>query len=104
MADSCILGPKLHCHVVCRNWTREVVLYRDGQELYCRTSGPWEIDGAACEGRGPITRNSRIQGDGFSFSLEAITLIPPVNTLPVLGSDTGLRPIATVRLAAVRLQ
>ena len=72
MADSCILGPKPHSHVVCRNWTREVILYRDGQELFCRTSGPLEIDGVACEGRGRITRNSRVQGDGFSFNLEAI--------------------------------
>jgi hypothetical protein len=73
MADSCILGPARHCHVICRNWTREVVLYRDGEELYCRTGGAWEIDGARCEGRGRITRNSRVQGDDFSFNLEAIT-------------------------------
>ena len=73
MADSCILGPKPHSHVVCRNWTREVILYRDGQELFCRTGGAWEIDGDGCEGRGRITRNSRIQGDDFSFNLEAIT-------------------------------
>lgn len=72
MADSCILGPKRHSHVVCRNWTREVILYRDQQELYCRTSGVWEIDGVACQGRGRITENSRVQGDGFSFNLEAI--------------------------------
>ncbi len=74
MADSCILGPKRHCHVVCRNWRREVVLYRDEEELYCRTDGTLEIDGVAREGRGRITRNSRIQGDEFSFNLEAITI------------------------------
>jgi hypothetical protein len=74
MADSCILGPKRHCHVVCRNWTREVILYRDGEELYCRTGGMFEIDGVARQGRGRITTNSRIQGDGFSFNLEAITI------------------------------
>ena len=73
MADSCILGPKPHSHVVCRNWTREVILYRDGQELYCRTSGLWEIDGVGCEGRGRITTSSRVQGEDFSFNLEAIT-------------------------------
>ena len=37
MADTCILGPKRHSHVVCRDWTREVMLYRDADELYCRT-------------------------------------------------------------------
>ncbi len=31
MADTCVLGPKRHCHVVCRDWKQEAVLYR------CRT-------------------------------------------------------------------
>ena len=53
MADACVLGPKPHSHVVCRDWTREVILYRRGQELYCRTDGPFEIDGVACSGRRP---------------------------------------------------
>jgi hypothetical protein len=74
MADSCILGPKRNCHVVCRNWTREVVLYRDGEELYCRTGGTFEVDGVARQDRGRITTNSRIEGDGFSFNLEAVTI------------------------------
>jgi hypothetical protein len=72
MANSCILGPKRDCHVVCRDWTREVVLYRNEDELYCCSSGPLQIDGVACNGRGRLTRNSRVQGDGFSFNLEAI--------------------------------
>jgi hypothetical protein len=76
MADSCVLGPKRHCHVVCRNWTREVILYRDGDELFSRTNGKWTIDGVVCEGRGRITKNSRIQGDGFSFNLEGISTNP----------------------------
>ena len=72
MADACVLGPKPHCHVVCRDWNREVLLFRRGQELYCRTDGPFEIDGVACRGEGQITRHSRIEGDGFSFNLEEI--------------------------------
>ena len=72
MADACVLGPKPHSHVVCRDWTREVILYRREQELYCRTAGAFEIDGVACRGDGPVTRNSRIEGEGFSFNLEAI--------------------------------
>jgi hypothetical protein len=71
MADSCVLGPKRHCHVVCRNWPREVILYRDGEELWCRGGGLM-IDGVACEGRGRISKNSRIKGEGFSFSLERL--------------------------------
>lgn len=72
MADTCILGPTRHCHAVCADWTREVVLYRHEEGLYCRAAGPFEVDGIACADRGRITKNSRIQGDGFSFNLEAI--------------------------------
>ena len=72
MADTCVLGPKRHAHVVCPDWTREVILYRRGQGLYCRAAGAFEIDGAACNGSGQITKNSHIEGNGFSFNLEAI--------------------------------
>jgi hypothetical protein len=72
MADACILGPKRHSHVVCRNWPREVILYRDGEELYCRTHGALQIDGVTCECNGRITKNSRIEGDELSFNLEGI--------------------------------
>ena len=72
MADSCILGPKHHCHVVCRDWTQEVILCRHEDELYCRTPGLFEIDGITCRERGRITTSSRVEGEGFSFNLEAI--------------------------------
>jgi len=72
MADCCILGPKRHCHVVCRKWTREVILCRHEDELYCRTPGLFEIDGTACRDGGRITTSSRVEGEGFSFNLEAI--------------------------------
>jgi hypothetical protein len=72
MADTCILGPKPHSHIVCRDWKSETILYRSGQELFCRAAGTFEIDGAICKGRGRIARNSRIEGDGFSFKLEVV--------------------------------
>jgi hypothetical protein len=72
MADTCVLGPKRHAHVVCPDWSREVILYRRGQSLYCRAAGTYEIDGVPCNGSGKITTNSHIEGNGFSFNLEAI--------------------------------
>ena len=72
MADTCILGPRPRCHVVCRDWPCDVILYRDGEELFCRTGGTFEIDKVACNGHGRLSRNSRIEGDGFSFNLEVI--------------------------------
>ena len=72
MADACILGPAPTSHVVCRDWKQEVVLYRHEGQLWCRTDGRMEIDGIPREGRGSITRNSHVEGDGFSLNLEEI--------------------------------
>lgn len=72
MADSLVLGPKPHSHIVCRDWPSEVVIYRHEGQLYCRTSGAFEIDGARCQDRGPIRRTSRIVGAHFSLSLEPV--------------------------------
>jgi hypothetical protein len=72
MADTLILGPKRHCHVFCRNWTREVIIYRHDEELYCRTNGKLKIDGVLCQDRGKITHESHIAGEGFSLKLERI--------------------------------
>ncbi len=70
MADTCVLGPKRNGHVVCRDWTQEAIVYRLGSELYCKTPGPFAVDGAACRDCARITRNSRVQGEGFAFTLD----------------------------------
>jgi hypothetical protein len=72
MAESCILGPGRHCHVICRDWPREVILFRQDNKLYCRAAGGLEIDGIAYKDRGPVARNSHIAGEGFSMSLEPL--------------------------------
>jgi hypothetical protein len=72
MADSCILGPHPCSHVVCPDWPQEVVVYRHDEELFCRTAGSWQIDGVRCKDRGRLTRNSRVEGEGFSLRLEEI--------------------------------
>jgi len=72
MADALILGPNPRSHVVCRDWPRELVLCRHEGRLLCRTAGPLEIDGTTYKDRGYVTPNSRVEGKGFSFSLEEI--------------------------------
>jgi hypothetical protein len=71
-AETCILGPQAASHVVCRDWPRQVVLFRQEGRLFCHTPGTLEIDGVSLRGRGPLARNSRVRGDGFAFSLEPI--------------------------------
>jgi hypothetical protein len=72
MADACVLGPEPHCHVVCADWSTEVVLFRHDNRLFCRTAGRLEIDGHTTKGKGPITTNSRIEGREFSLTLEEL--------------------------------
>lgn len=72
MAESLILGPGANCHVQCRDWSRDVVLYRHGDERHFRTAGHFTIDGIDYEGRGQLTNNARVAGDGYSLSLEQV--------------------------------
>jgi len=71
-AESCVMGPSSKCHVVCPNWPHEVVLFRQGDELFCRSPGEFQIDGENRQDRGAVTLQSRISGDDFSLSLETI--------------------------------
>jgi hypothetical protein len=72
MADSCILGPGGHSHVVCRDWTQDVILHLNKDDLHCRAGGEFRIDGQPCDGQGPVTRSSQIEGEAFSLSLEPV--------------------------------
>jgi hypothetical protein len=72
MADTLILGPSPNNHVVCRHWPHDVVLHRQHGGLFCTSSTPVEIDGRRYETRAPLAGNSRVDGEGFSFSLEEI--------------------------------
>lgn len=87
MADTCILGPGKNNHVVCPKWSSDVVIFRRGAELYCQVTGTLEkgslengtleIDGKNYGGpgkkaQGPVSLNSRVQGEDFALSFEAL--------------------------------
>ncbi len=72
MADSCIIGPGSQTHVAAPNLAADVVLFRQGDGLACRTKGRLVIDGVEQRGRGAIRAGSRVEGDDFAFSLEAV--------------------------------
>ncbi len=72
VAESCVLGPGDKSHVVCRDWSHDVVLFRQEGQWHCRAPGRFEIDGVEVVDRGPIHGRSRIGSDDFSLSLESI--------------------------------
>ena len=72
MADSCVLGPNRHCHVPCRGWERDVVIYRQNNQFFCRADEPLSVDGVAADGNGEIQSGSHVEGEQFSFTWEKV--------------------------------
>ena len=72
MAESCVLGPREASHVVCRDWSDDVVLFWQKGELFCRAGQPLEIDGRKCHSRAPLRPGSHLAGEDFSLSLEEV--------------------------------
>lgn len=72
MADSCVLGPNRHCHVRCRQWQRDVIVYRQNDQLFCRADEPLSIDGVAAAGNIEVRSGVRIEGEAFSFAWETL--------------------------------
>jgi hypothetical protein len=72
MADSCVLGPSRHCHVRCRDWQHDIVVFRQDDRLFCRADEPLVVDGAAANGESEIQSGVRVEGEEFSFTWETI--------------------------------
>jgi len=72
MSESCILSPQSHSHIPCRDWKGDLVLFRRGDELMCRTQTPIEVNGETRVGQAALGTNCRIEGERFALSLEEI--------------------------------
>jgi hypothetical protein len=72
MAETCIVGAEAQSHIAAPTMKDPVVLYRQGPSLWCRARGSFEVDGRTCASRAPLTLNSSVLGEGFSFSLEPL--------------------------------
>jgi len=72
MSETCILGPQAHSHIQCRGWSDEIVLFRRGDQLSCRSQMPLEIDGEPCGGQAELGRNCRLEADQIALSIEQL--------------------------------
>jgi hypothetical protein len=72
MADSCVLGPNRHCHVLCKDWQRDVVVYRQDEQVFCRADEALTIDGVAATSGNAIQPGARVEGESFSFAWESL--------------------------------
>src|SRR5271165_2884951 len=76
MAETCIVGGTGQAHIPAPALKDPVVLYRQGNALWCRAPGSFDVDGRTCAARAPLTLQSSVLGDGFSFSLEPLASHP----------------------------
>ncbi len=72
MADTCILSADPSSHVQIPDLDGQVILFRQGDALACSAPGYLEINGQRHSRRGPVNLGSRVEGDNFSFTLEAV--------------------------------
>ncbi len=72
MAETCIIGRGRQAHIPAPNLAEPVVLYRQASALWCKAATPFEVDGRNAATRAPLTLQSSVLGDAFSFSLEAL--------------------------------
>jgi len=72
MSQTCVFGPQSHSHVHCRRWSSELVLIREGDELYCQSNTPVTVDDEPGVERAEIAENSRIEGEDFALSFESL--------------------------------
>jgi hypothetical protein len=72
MAETCIVGAAPRAHIPAPMLKEPVVLYRQAGTLWCRAAGAFDVDGRTCAARAPLTLQSSVLGDGFSFSLEPL--------------------------------
>jgi hypothetical protein len=60
------MGPGATSHIVAPQWQHEVVLFRQGDELGCRTSAKISIYGVTWRGRSKLRPKSRVEGAEFA--------------------------------------
>jgi hypothetical protein len=68
--QSIILGPNPNNHVYCPTWEDDLILFRRGEQWFCRSKHKIEIDGKEFDFEGPLERNSTVAGEDFSLTLE----------------------------------
>jgi hypothetical protein len=72
MAESCVLGPKKHSHIRCRNWQGEAILFRGAEGLLCRADGGLLSDNVRSDGPVVVRPKTRIEGQDFTLSVEEV--------------------------------
>ncbi|NIL96364.1 MAG: hypothetical protein GTO53_03195 [Planctomycetales bacterium] len=70
MADTLILGPTADCHILARQLSGQVVLFRQNRQWRCRTEGEITVNGDKFQAEASMGPGCRVEGRDFSLTLE----------------------------------
>jgi hypothetical protein len=57
-------------HIVCPFWNKELVIYRDGNKLFCRSSYEVQLNQQIRSGEFELHVGDKIRSEDLSFGLE----------------------------------
>ncbi len=70
LADTCLLGPTDDNHVVCPDWSGQVLLVRQGEELWCRSRQVLTVNGHRLGSGRRLQSGDIVSGDDSRFRIE----------------------------------
>ena len=70
LADTCLLGPGEDNHIVCHDWTGQVLLVRQGKELWCRSRQALNVNGHRLGSGRRLQSGDIVAGEDSRFRIE----------------------------------
>ena len=71
MEDNCLLGPGSDNHVRCLTWDETVLLYRRGDQLWCKSRSDLFVETSLARSGYPLRPGNIVTGNDLRFRLEA---------------------------------
>ncbi|EDL60582.1 FHA domain-containing protein [Gimesia maris] len=72
MAETCLLGANSENHVVCPHWPGTVILYRQGNQVLCRSRLAIDVNGMSVSQGTVLTPGSLVTGPELRFRWEVV--------------------------------
>ena len=70
MEQVCQIGPRADHHIICPQADSELILYRKGDALWCRSPQEWKLNGRTATGSAELNHNAIVETETLSFRLE----------------------------------
>ena len=72
MAENCLLGPTQENHIVCPGWPGSVILYRQGDQILCRSRQEIYVNEEPASQGAVLTPGSVLSGPDLRFRWEVV--------------------------------